>query len=144
MVHRVLANFSISPANSAGKNLAIAELHTVVAVLVLRFDIQFAEGYDVGRYEERIEDTCLITRTVLIKQLLYLLVENGRKDKYSRMKISTSCHSTKERTERKYTGLLASAGKCRNKRQTDAHLPVHSGASVVKTEKKSACDQKVL
>lgn len=48
--------FSIGPANCAGKNLALAEMRAVIAVLVQRFDIKFAEGYDVGSYEKRVED----------------------------------------------------------------------------------------
>ncbi len=48
--------FSIGPANCAGKNLALAEMRAVIAVLVQQFDIKFAEGYDVGSYEKRVED----------------------------------------------------------------------------------------
>jgi len=48
--------FSTGPANCAGKNLALAEMRAVVAVLVQRFDIGFADGYDVKSYEESVED----------------------------------------------------------------------------------------
>jgi len=48
--------FSVGPANCAGKNLALAEMRAVVAVLVQRFDIGFADGFDVKSYEESVED----------------------------------------------------------------------------------------
>ncbi|KLO09308.1 high nitrogen upregulated cytochrome P450 monooxygenase 2 [Schizopora paradoxa] len=51
-----LMPFSIGPANCAGKNLALAEMRAAVAVLVQRFDMKFADGYDVGLYEKNVED----------------------------------------------------------------------------------------
>ncbi len=48
--------FSIGPANCAGKNLAMGEMRAVVALLLQRFDITFAEGYDVSSYMEEMED----------------------------------------------------------------------------------------
>lgn len=48
--------FSTGPANCAGKNLALAELRAVVAVLVQRFDVAFADGYDASTYKEKLGD----------------------------------------------------------------------------------------
>ncbi len=48
--------FSTGPANCAGKNLVLAEMRAVVAVLVQRFDVRFAEGYDVESYKEKLAD----------------------------------------------------------------------------------------
>ncbi|KLO11363.1 high nitrogen upregulated cytochrome P450 monooxygenase 2 [Schizopora paradoxa] len=61
--------FSTGPANCAGKNLAIAEMRAVVAVLVQRFDIAFAEDYDVGMYKVRMEDR-FITQVGELKVVL--------------------------------------------------------------------------
>ncbi|KLO15623.1 high nitrogen upregulated cytochrome P450 monooxygenase 2 [Schizopora paradoxa] len=52
--------FSMGPANCAGKNLALAEMRTVVAVMVQRFDIEFAQGYDPRTYEEKLEDKFIV------------------------------------------------------------------------------------
>ena len=52
--------FSMGPANCAGKNLALAEMRTVVAVIVQRFDIEFAQGYDPRTYETKLEDKFIV------------------------------------------------------------------------------------
>ena len=48
--------FSSGPANCAGKNLALLELRMVVAALVQKFDIRFAEGYDPRKWHEELQD----------------------------------------------------------------------------------------
>ncbi|EJD00159.1 high nitrogen upregulated cytochrome P450 monooxygenase 2 [Fomitiporia mediterranea MF3/22] len=48
--------FSYGPANCAGRALALAEMRMVVALLMQRFDIQFAPEYDPCRWEEELED----------------------------------------------------------------------------------------
>lgn len=61
--------FSTGPANCAGKNLALAEMRAVVAVLVQRFDIAFAEEYDVDMYKVTMEDR-FITQVGELKVVL--------------------------------------------------------------------------
>ena len=48
--------FSSGPANCVGKNLALLELRMVVAALVQKFDIKFAEGYDPRKWHEELQD----------------------------------------------------------------------------------------
>ena len=48
--------FSVGPANCAGKNLALIEMRLVVALVVHKFDLQFADGYDPARWEEELQD----------------------------------------------------------------------------------------
>ena len=48
--------FSAGHANCAGKNLALAEMRMVTALLMQRFDIRFAPGYDVSRWEREFVD----------------------------------------------------------------------------------------
>lgn len=57
-IHNVAAfiPFSAGFANCVGKTLALAELRMVVALLVQRFDMSFAEGYDPRRWESEIQD----------------------------------------------------------------------------------------
>ncbi|KLO08951.1 high nitrogen upregulated cytochrome P450 monooxygenase 2 [Schizopora paradoxa] len=47
-------------ANCVGKNLAIVEMRMVVALLVQKFDMRFAEGYDQRKWEESIEDWLVV------------------------------------------------------------------------------------
>lgn len=48
--------FSYGPANCAGRNLALVEMRMVVALLMQRFEIRFADGFDPSRWEEEMED----------------------------------------------------------------------------------------
>lgn len=48
--------FSYGPANCAGRNLALVEMRMVVALLVQRFDMKFAAGYDPGSWNKAIKD----------------------------------------------------------------------------------------
>lgn len=48
--------FSYGPANCAGRNLALVEMRMVVALLMQRFEIRFAKGYDPKRWEVESED----------------------------------------------------------------------------------------
>ncbi|KAL5511175.1 hypothetical protein ACEPAH_4390 [Sanghuangporus vaninii] len=48
--------FAVGRANCAGKNLALMEMRMVVATIVQRFDMKFAEGYDPVKWEEDLED----------------------------------------------------------------------------------------
>ncbi len=63
--------FSTGPANCAGKNLALAEMRAVVAVLVQRFDVGFAEGYVAESYKEKLADR-FITQVGELKVMLSL------------------------------------------------------------------------
>jgi hypothetical protein len=52
--------FSFGPANCAGKNLAMLEMRTVIALLIRRFDMafseRFTEGYSADKWGEDAED----------------------------------------------------------------------------------------
>ncbi|KAH8104189.1 high nitrogen upregulated cytochrome P450 monooxygenase 1 [Phellopilus nigrolimitatus] len=48
--------FSFGPANCAGKMLALAEMRSVIALLLQRFDMRFAKGYDARRWEAELEN----------------------------------------------------------------------------------------
>ncbi|KAI5116694.1 hypothetical protein M0805_002856 [Coniferiporia weirii] len=48
--------FSTGPAGCVGKSLALAEMRAVVALLVQRFEMRLARGYDPRRWEEELED----------------------------------------------------------------------------------------
>ena len=47
-------------ANCVGKNLAIVEMRMVVALLVQKFDMRFADGYDSRKWEENLEDWFIV------------------------------------------------------------------------------------
>ena len=48
--------FSLGPFNCVGKNLALAELRTLTAKLVLEFDVCFAPGEDGTRLLTKTQD----------------------------------------------------------------------------------------
>lgn len=52
--------FSYGPANCAGRNLALVEMRMVVALLMQRFEMRFADGYDPGLWEEEIQDFVVV------------------------------------------------------------------------------------
>ncbi|KAH8115859.1 high nitrogen upregulated cytochrome P450 monooxygenase 2 [Phellopilus nigrolimitatus] len=48
--------FSYGPANCAGRSLALTELRMVVALIIQRYEIRFADGYDPHEWETKLED----------------------------------------------------------------------------------------
>ena len=52
--------FSTGPANCVGKPLAMLEMRMVVALLMQKFDMRFADGYDPSRWEEELKDMFII------------------------------------------------------------------------------------
>ncbi|KAL5489841.1 hypothetical protein ACEPAI_4673 [Sanghuangporus weigelae] len=48
--------FSAGRANCVGKNLALMEMRMVVATIVQKFDMRFAEGYDPLKWEEDLKE----------------------------------------------------------------------------------------
>lgn len=52
--------FSYGPANCAGRLLALVELRMVVALMIQRFEFQFAPDYDPREWEDHIEDFFVI------------------------------------------------------------------------------------
>lgn len=58
VIHNVAAfiPFSAGHAMCGGKSLAYAEMRMVVALLIQRFDMCFADGYDPNRWENEIQD----------------------------------------------------------------------------------------
>lgn len=54
--------FSFGPANCAGKNLALVEMRMVIALLVQRYDMRFAEGFDPRAWEDTLEDVLVMKR----------------------------------------------------------------------------------
>ncbi len=54
--------FSFGPANCAGKNLALIEMRMVIALLMQRYDMRFAEGFDPQTWEYTLEDWLVMKR----------------------------------------------------------------------------------
>lgn len=52
--------FSYGPANCAGRNLAMVEMRMVVALLMQRFEMRFADGYDPSQWDEDIQDMLIM------------------------------------------------------------------------------------
>ena len=48
--------FSYGPANCAGRALALVEMRVITALLMQRFEIQFAPGYNPTDWEDQLED----------------------------------------------------------------------------------------
>ena len=48
--------FSYGPANCAGRGLALMEMRMVVALLLQKFEMRFADGFDTKMWEEHLED----------------------------------------------------------------------------------------
>lgn len=48
--------FSHGPANCAGKGLALMEMRVVVALILQKFEMRLADGYDPSRWEADLED----------------------------------------------------------------------------------------
>ena len=46
--------------NCVGKQLAYREMRIVIASILRRFDIRFADGYDVGRWFEEMHDDFIL------------------------------------------------------------------------------------
>lgn len=71
LIHNTLAfiPFSAGNANCAGKNLALAEMRMVLALLMQRFEIRFAQGYDPTRWEREMVDLFVMKPTELLVEL---------------------------------------------------------------------------
>ena len=54
--HSAFIPFSYGPQNCVGKRLAMVEMRMVVSLLVQRFDISFAEGFDRDKWEDNMQD----------------------------------------------------------------------------------------
>jgi len=54
--HRPSLTFKTGPYSCIGKQLALMELRTVVAMLVTRFDVHFAPGEDGSALLENVQD----------------------------------------------------------------------------------------
>ena len=61
--------FSFGPAHCAGRALALVEMRMVVALLMQRFNFQFAEGYDPKGWEEQLEDRFAFSNGKLMVKL---------------------------------------------------------------------------
>ena len=48
--------FSYGPSACVGKNLALQELRMMAALLVQKFNFEFAKGYDPSQWEDQLED----------------------------------------------------------------------------------------
>lgn len=58
--------FSFGPANCVGRSLALLEMRMVVSVLMQRFEMRFADGYDPKEWEENLEDWFLLSTGPLL------------------------------------------------------------------------------
>ena len=54
--HNAFIPFSYGPQNCVGKRLAMVEMQMVVSLLVQRFDITFAQGFDHNQWEDSMQD----------------------------------------------------------------------------------------
>ncbi|OCB86513.1 high nitrogen upregulated cytochrome P450 monooxygenase 2 [Sanghuangporus baumii] len=61
--------FSYGPANCAGRALALTEMRMVVALLMQKFELQFAPGYDPNDWEEHLEDFFVLCNGPLLVTL---------------------------------------------------------------------------
>lgn len=52
--------FSHGPTHCAGKNLALMEMRMVVALMLQRFEMRFADGYDPRKWEAGLEDYFIV------------------------------------------------------------------------------------
>lgn len=58
--HLAFIPFSAGHANCAGKNLALAEMRMVLALLMQKFEMRFADGYDPRAWERDMVDLFVI------------------------------------------------------------------------------------
>ncbi|KAK7056360.1 hypothetical protein VNI00_002914 [Paramarasmius palmivorus] len=58
--------FSFGPANCVGKRLALLELRFVVALLINRFELDFAAGWDVHSWEANLRDRFVMSKGELM------------------------------------------------------------------------------
>jgi cytochrome P450 len=49
------------PGNCVGRTLAKTEMRAVLAALVRRFDVRFADGFQPASWEEALEDQYILT-----------------------------------------------------------------------------------
>ncbi|KAF5362880.1 hypothetical protein D9758_007046 [Tetrapyrgos nigripes] len=61
--------FSMGPANCVGKQLAMAELRYVIALLAARFEMKFMEGWDVSTWEENLKDRFVLAKGKLMLEI---------------------------------------------------------------------------
>ena len=54
--------FSFGPANCVGKQLAYREMRLVIAALVKKYDIRFADGYEADKYVSQLKDDTVLTK----------------------------------------------------------------------------------
>lgn len=60
--HTAFLPFSYGPANCVGKSLALIEMRMVVALLLQRFDMRFADGWNADEWEEKLEDWHMLVK----------------------------------------------------------------------------------
>ena len=61
--------FSFGPANCAGRNLALLEMRAVVALLVQRFSMKFADGFDPESWNKNWKDLFVVSLGELLVEL---------------------------------------------------------------------------
>ena len=54
--------FSVGPANCVGKNLAMAEMRMVICLIMQKFELSFAEGWNPDEFDREMRDYVVITR----------------------------------------------------------------------------------
>lgn len=62
--------FSYGPANCVGKALALQEMMTIVSLLMQKFELRFAEGFDHEGWQGRLLDYMVTVRSPLLVELI--------------------------------------------------------------------------
>lgn len=61
--------FSYGPANCVGKTLAWQEMMTIVSLLIQKFELRFAQGFDHEGWPDRLLDYLVTVRSPLMVEL---------------------------------------------------------------------------
>ncbi|OJT10335.1 Isotrichodermin C-15 hydroxylase [Trametes pubescens] len=62
---RAYAPFSFGPNNCVGRGLALQEMRMLAALLLRRFEMRFADGWDAREYEEGLKDWFVLQKPAL-------------------------------------------------------------------------------
>ena len=61
--------FSFGPSNCVGKNMALLEMRVTTAILVQRFEFDFAEGFDPREWTENVREYVMCQKATLLARM---------------------------------------------------------------------------